>query len=207
MEAPMASLSFISATKLADLLRSADPKKDMYAQVRDDRLVLGNDPLKPTNVIDFSKESIAPYAMSGVQPASRGSPNEAPRVNGAKFARRSGDYWFEIKGKRIECGSLKNLLAEALKSLERTKPGTLDNLSRIRGRSRRIVARDANQLFDKPHLVREYADKLLNGWYYGTNNSARETNVWLQRAAECAGLDWGRDFVSSLNPTTDDLLV
>ena len=177
----------------------------MYAQVLNGRLVLGVDPLQPTDVIDFSKEAVAPYAISGVQSAVYNSSNEIPHVNGTKFARRSGDYWFEIGGKRIECGSLKELLAEALKSIERIKPGTLDSLSRHRGRSRRIVARDANQLFDKPHLVKEYADKLTNGWYYGTNNSARETNVWLQRAAECANLAWGTDFTTSLVPTIDDL--
>jgi hypothetical protein len=116
-----------------------------------------------------------------------------------------GDYWLAIRGKRIECESLKELLAEGLKAIERTKPGTFDNLSRIRGRSRRIVARDANQLFDKPHLVKEYAEPLINGWYYGTNNSARETNVWLQRAAECAGLAWGVDFTTNLGSTIDDL--
>jgi len=202
----MASLSFISAAKLGDLLRSADPQKKMYVRVLStNRLALGIDPLQPTNMIDLSKETIGPYPASDVQPVSYGSSNEPPRVNGTKFARRSGDYWFEIKGKRIECRSLKELLAEALKNLERTKSGTLDNLSRIRGRSRRIVARDANQLFDKPHLVKEYADRLINGWYYGTNNSARETNVWLQRAAECAGLAWGVDFNTNLGPTLDDL--
>lgn len=80
-----------------------------------------------------------------------------------------------------------------------TKPGTMDNLSRIRGRSRRIVARDPAHLFEKPHLVKDYAQRLSNGWYYGTNNSSRETGVWLQRAAECTGLAIGTDFAMSLN--------
>jgi hypothetical protein len=114
-------------------------------------------------------------------------------------------YWFEIKGKRTECGSLKELLAEALKALERTKPGTLNNLSRMRGRSRRIVALDPSQLFDRPDLAKKYAEKLVNGWYFGTNNSAEQTNVWLQRAAECAGLAWGKDLMANLAPTLEEL--
>jgi hypothetical protein len=191
----------ISAAKLANLLRSADPRSTMHVQVLGERVVLGTNPLQPTHMIDFSNERVVPYAV-----ASRQS-DEALRANGAKFSRRSGDYWFEIKGKRTECGSLKGLLAEALKGLERVKPGTLDHLSRIRGRSRRIVARDANQLFDKPHLVKEYAEKLSNGWYYGTNNSARETCVWIQRAVECAGLALGSEFLISLSlePALGDL--
>jgi hypothetical protein len=194
--------SIIAAAKLADLLRSADPHSAMHVQVLGERVVLGVNPLQPTHMIDFSNEKVLPYAASVVQSTSSG---EASRTNGTKFPRRSGDYWFEVKGKRTECSSLKELLAEALKSLERTKPGTLDSLSRIRGRSRRIVARDANQLFDKPHLVKEYAERLNNGWYYGTNNSARETCVWMQRAAECAGLKSGSDFLISLEPGVTDL--
>lgn len=196
----MANLSFLPTAKLADLLTSADPQKKLYVQVLNNRLVLGADPLQPTDVIDFSNEMIAPYVPFRAE--SHSAANEQPYVKGAKLARRGGDYWFEIKGKRFEYRSLKELLAEALKALEHSKPGTLDNLTRIRGRSRRIVARDPNQLFDKPHLVKEYSEKLINGWHYGTNNSARETNVWLRRAAECAGLRWGTDFSTSL-----DLLI
>jgi hypothetical protein len=185
--------SIVSASKLVELLKSSDPKSVMYVQVLGERVVLGVNPLQPTHMIDFSNERVVPYVTaSGIQ-------IETPRTNGVKLPRRSGDYWFEIRGNRTECGSLKELLAEALKSLERAKPGTLDSLSRIRGRSRRIVARDANQLFDKPHLVKEYAEKLSSGWYYGTNNSARETGVWLQRAAECADVPFGSEFTISLS--------
>jgi hypothetical protein len=194
--------SIMSAAKLAGLLRSVDPQSTMHVQLLNERVVLGVNPMQPTHMIDFSNERVVPYAASVVQASSSG---EASRTNGTKFPRRSGDYWFEIKGKRTECRSLKELLAEALKGLERTKPGTLDQLSRIRGRSRRIVARDVNQLFDKPHLVKEYGEKLSNGWYYGTNNSARETCVWIQRAAECAGLASGSDFLISLEPGVSGL--
>jgi hypothetical protein len=196
--------SIMSAAKLANLLKSADPRATMHVQVLGERVVLGVNPLQPTHMIDFSNERVVPFGALAVQTPSS---NETPRTSGVRFPRRSGDYWFEIRGKRTECGSLKELLAETLKGLERTKPGTLENLSRIRGRSRRIVARDANQLFDKPHLVKEYAEKLTNGWYYGTNNSARETSVWIQRAAECAGLTLGSDFAISLNlePALGDL--
>jgi hypothetical protein len=204
----MASLSFIQTGKLADLLRSADPGRKMYVRVMSTtRLALGADPLTPTHVIDLSKETIGqmgdlPSQISTAMPDDATSPSI-----GSKFTRRGGDYWFELKGKRIECGSLKQLLAEGLKALEKANPSTLDNLARHRGRSRRIVARDRNQLYDKQHLVKDYTEPLIDGWFYGTNNSARETNVWLQRAAECAGLKWGTEFNTNLEPivSIDDL--
>jgi hypothetical protein len=195
--------SVMPITKLIDLLEAADVQRRMFAQVQNGRLVFGLDPLRPTNFIDFANEALGTQGES--ETAHGPLSARAPETNGARLSRSSGDYWLEVRGKRIECSSLKELLAEGLKSLDRVKPGTLDNLSRIRKRSRRIVARDANQLFDKPHLVKDYAEQLVNGWYYGTNNSARETEAWLRRAAECAGLTWGVNFRTSLGPSLDDI--
>jgi hypothetical protein len=195
----MASLAFISASKLVQLLRSSDPERKMYVSILGtNRLALGVDPLNATSVIDLSRETISEFAASEAEHSRSSSPAGEPKVNAGKIARRSGEYSFEIKGKRTDCGSLKELLAEGLMALEKAAPGMLENLSRIRGRSRRIVARDANLLYDKPHLVGDYAEPLGNGWFYGTNNSARETNAWLQRAAECAGFRWGSDFSTNL---------
>jgi hypothetical protein len=97
------------------------------------------------------------------------------------------------------------LLAEGLRAFEAAKPGTLEKLPHIKPRSRRIVSRDPKQLFDKPHLAKDYAEKLNDDWYFGTNNSAMETNTWLQRACSCAGLLWDKDFKTSLTPTIEDL--
>lgn len=99
---------------------------------------------------------------------------------------------------RVECGSLRELLGESLKALEGARPGTLDKLSHIKPKSKRIVSHDKKALFDSEHLSEEYGAKLLNGWWYGTNNSAQETNTWIERAAGCAGLKWGKDVRTSI---------
>jgi len=39
----------------------------------------------------------------------------------------------------------------------------------------------------------------MDGWWYGTNNSAGETNAWLERACSCSGLAWREDFKTSLD--------
>ena len=101
---------------------------------------------------------------------------------------------------------MRDLLAGGLRALQEARPGTLEKLSHIKPRSRRIVARHPKDLFDKDHLAQEYAVKLSDGWYYGTNNSAQETNAWLERASSCAGLKWGAEFKTNMTVTIDDLV-
>ena len=207
----MASLSFIPASKLVNLLDTADPKKCMYVRVLSaTRLALGADPLNPSAMIDFSKEAVLPYAETKTEAPQNvllANPDVRETV-GLRLTRRSGEYWYELKGKRSDCQSLKELLALSLLSIEKATPGTLDNLTNVKPRSRRIVARNPNELFDKPHLAKDYAEKLgKDGWYYGTNNSANETNAWLKRACAHAGLKWGEDFKTSLMPTLESILA
>jgi hypothetical protein len=92
------------------------------------------------------------------------------------------------------CRSLKELLSRSFTAVEKKVPGTLDKLSNVRARSRRIVAREPSKLFDKEHLAKKYAERLLPGWWYGTNNSEEQVRVWLKRACELAGLKWGVDY-------------
>jgi hypothetical protein len=209
----MASLSFVPVPKLIDLLNTADPTKSMYLRVLSmTRLAVGADPLNPSAVIDLAKEKIVPFSEESIK-----APEIAPaipvgtRANIAivpdwRASRRGGEYWYELKDQRADFRSLKDLLGGALLAFETASPGTLEKLSHIKPRSRRIVSRDPNQLFDKGHLAKEYAEKLGNdGWFYGTNNSAHETSAWLERACSCAGFGWGVDFKTNLYPSVDDL--
>jgi hypothetical protein len=171
------------------------------------RLVLGADPLQPSLAIDLSLEKVGKYQPDdALEISNHSSVSSVPSLGASRITRRTGDYWFEIKGRRTDCGSLRQLLAQGLCALEEARPGTLEKLSHIKPRSRRIVARDPNALFDKERLVR-YAARLMNGWWFGTNNSADETNVWLERACSCAGLKWDDDFKTSLTPTLEDLIA
>ncbi len=190
----MATVSFISAAKLVELVQSANKGGEMFVRVvSGNRLALGNDPMLPTISIDLSREKVGPYSEAKVA-----VPEPAADPVVARASRRSGDYWVEVRGNRIECGSLKELLAETLKAIEVTAPGTLEKLSHIKPRSKRIVSHDKKALFDLEHLSEEYGAKLANGWWYGTNNSAPETKTWLKRAVGCAGLKWGKDVRTSL---------
>jgi len=222
----MASISFISAAKLADLLKAADARKDLYVRVLSaSRLALGTDPLQPTQIVDLRKEKLVPCDPGAVtkifgHPDASGEPQgsvpeardpfddllgSTPVKNHSKITRRGGDYWYEIDGHRTNCTSLKELLSGGLLTLEHARPGTIEKLSHVKPRSRRIVAREPEGLFDKRHLAKEYAERLMDGWWYGTNNSALETNTWLERACAFSGLKWGVDFKTNLTITIDDI--
>jgi hypothetical protein len=114
-------------------------------------------------------------------------------------------YSLDIEGHRIDCVSLKDLLARGLTAFEKYKPGTLDRLSRIKLRTKRIVARDRDQLFDQAKLsdkyserLSEYAEHLSEVWWFGTNNSRAETEAWLKRGCKEAGLQWGKGVIATL---------
>jgi hypothetical protein len=191
----MASLAFIQARKLVDLIQSATTSGDMYVRVLStNRLALGKDPMSPTVAIDLSKEAIVPISEKAAPTVVEPS----PKVARDRATRRSGDYWFELHGKRSDFSSLREILSEALRSLELASPGALEKLSLIKPRSKRIVARDKRMLFEKAAQSEKYAEQLMSGWWYGTNNSAPETNAWLRRACDCAGFKWGLDFRTSL---------
>jgi hypothetical protein len=200
----MANLAYVPTSTLQALLKSADPKSTMYVRILTaNRLALGTDPLTPSTVIDFSKEKVLPYGQDESSRAAA-QPATAPGANVIEVpawrpSRRGGEYWFEMDGRRVECRSLKELLSAGLLALESAQPGTIEKLSHIKPRSRRIVARDPKQLFDKDHLAKDYAEKLTEGWFFGTNNSANETNAWLQRACECAGVTCGEQFKTSIS--------
>jgi hypothetical protein len=109
-----------------------------------------------------------------------------------------GKYLLQVDEEVSEHSSLKELLAAGLNGLERTSSGTLEKLSAIKPRSKRIVARNRNDLFESSALAAQYGERLNAEWWFGTNNSAQETNSWLRRGCELARLKWGSEFNTSL---------
>lgn len=191
----MANFAQIKASKLASLLSESSRHGDFYVGISGDAsLVLSSSPFEPKFQIDFSTEMIRPFSVDIKGSVKRLS--STPIFD--KGVRRSGNYWFEIQGERTECISLKELLNKALRELEARSSGTLEKLSQIKPRTRRIVARDPKALFDRQHLAKDHSQQLMGGWWVGTNNSADETKTWLKRACLCANLKWGREFKTSL---------
>ena len=197
----MAQVNYISAEKLGELLRTADPHGRMNVRVlTTNQLALGIDPLHPSSVIDLSKEVVRSLESQPLElPPSVAPDSKEPRpFPSARPSRTTGAYHLEIKRHEIICRSLKEMLAEGLRAYERHKPGTLQKLSQISPRSKHIVALDRNRLFEKADLVEKCTEKLVDDWWYGTNNSAQETVAWLKRGAELCGMVWDRDVIINL---------
>lgn len=195
----------ISARKLGELIATVDHGLGMYARIlSESAIALGVDPWNPKYIIDLTKETVETRgslgAISSVEQPSSSITNGTSSIDLrlSKRGRRRGVYWYELDGKRVECVSLKDLLASALGALEDTRPGTLDRLTRVKPRSKRIVANSACDLFEDPHLTEKFAHPLRDGWWYGSNNSSQETLEWLKRAALAAGLAFGKDFKVSM---------
>ena len=182
----------INAGNLIDRLTHLPKHQDLHVWVDGaNRLAIGPNPV-----------STSVHSRFGVGENSEVNPHtdDAAVENRVRMPRRSGSYSFEIFGRQITCRSLKELLAEALIQLEDLRTGTLDKLSHEMPRTKRIVARNASDLFPgKPNLSRRYSERLIDGWYYGTNNSAAEVEAWLKRAVLCADLTWAVDFKLHLN--------
>lgn len=177
----MAVVSYISNAKLLSLLTAADPQKALNVRVLSaTRLSLETDTFQPVATIDLADEKVIP---------ANGSIKIAP-VTGTT-SRRRGNYQLSAFGETATLYSLKDLLAAGLKALEKHRPGTLDKLTKIKTTTKRIVAHDPAHLFDSKGLSEKFAAPLAHGWWYGTNNSAQETEAWLKRACDCAAVQWG----------------
>lgn len=184
----MASVSFISTSKLVQLLTSADQQKVLRVRVLNStHLSLETEHFQQVSLIDLAEEKIV-LRTEKIEMA-----EPAPRMS-----RKSGKYNFVAFGYEKDTYSLKELLAEGLKLLEKKRPGTLEKLAKIKNNTKRIVSKNPADLFDTEGLSERYAEKLTNEWWYGTNNSRQETSAWLQRACKCAGVKWGADFSTSL---------
>ena len=103
--------------------------------------------------------------------------------------RRTGVYAIDLNGDRASYPNLRSLLMGTLRRLSERDGGFLDRLAGEKARTRRVVARSPDALFDKPGLADRYAAELADGWWVNTNNSKEQTKRWLIAAVRCAGLD------------------
>jgi hypothetical protein len=180
----MAALSPIS--RFADAL-AAQAQLNAHQQVWLDekcRLVGGEYP-NPAWRYDFAAEAaVAVEAVAPQKPARTSLLGSAKRITEL--------HEFEVLGATFLVGSQKQLLVEALRRIEEARPGTLDQLSKKKRRTKRVVSRSREALYDTPHKP-SHSQEIPGGFFVATNNSYPEAMSFLREAVRIAGLTWGID--------------
>jgi hypothetical protein len=147
------------------------------------RLVVGRYP-SARAAFDFAAEAFAGDPLAG---------DSRPIVSAPPIAgRRTGVFELKTPLARYQFVSGKELLVRGLEAIEREKPGTLEKLAKHRGRTKRMVARRKEELYEKPHLA-HLSEEVAPGWYASTNSSSAEVIKTMRRAIEAAGWRWGAD--------------
>ena len=154
----------------------------------DDRhgLVVGDYPT-PAMRFDFASEVLVAVASAPVR--------KKRVISFLAQARRVGKkYELEMEDAIYKFGSATQLLIEGLNIIEEKYPGTLKKFALRKGRSKRAVACSRKELYDYPH-PESHSAALKSGYFVATNNKDAESRGYLRKAAEIAGLKWGKNFI------------
>ena len=150
------------------------------------------------DVEEFLKELLSdapPRTPDAVSTASRpsGGARSTPVSPQSEASKRSKIVGFILDNERVETGAAKRTLAEILKAFDRRDPGFMERIeAQTVGRTRRLVARNRDDLYDnRPDLVRDYSTDLENGWWLGDNISSRQVRKNVEIACEVAGVNFG----------------
>jgi hypothetical protein len=109
-------------------------------------------------------------------------------------ARSRGLWSVEVRGERLSAANMKDAYRQLLLKLDELSPNFIERFAVERARSRKFVARKPSDLYDSsPHLAKDHAQPLKDGWYFDTNLSTEQVAARAKVAARIAGLSYGRD--------------
>lgn len=100
---------------------------------------------------------------------------------------------FVLDGERTDTGSAREALTELVKKFHLLDREFMARFaSRTSGRSRRLVAKTRDQLYDNPNLdLDQHSRDLNNGWWIGTNLSQALIRKHIATACEVMGISLG----------------
>jgi hypothetical protein len=184
----MAIISYVSTERLAQALQGA-PSACVLVDPAG-RLVCGESPLTPKLWFDFEAERFMPLADDDQHGQT------ATVTESSDQGRTTGVYRVRIRNQERAYKSLKALLRDTVLRFADEDPEFLQRLETQKPYTRRLVSRDKSRLFDSAHLAKDFSEKLTEGWWINTNNSAAQTRSWLIVIANVARLTWGREMES-----------
>ena len=97
---------------------------------------------------------------------------------------------FSLRDKHVETGTAIGTLAKLLTEFGREDPAFMERFSlKTVSKSRRLVAKNRAELYEKQHLVKSHATRLENGWWLGTNLSQERVRGHVATACSVAGVE------------------
>lgn len=176
----------------------------------------------PDMVAHFLKESVAGRAAQPV--AQRANGQSTPRVSApiststvevieqvvvpaqrpalaARATTSSGQIGFSFERQFHPSRNAIDTLRQVFELFIKRDPTFSDRFAGLpkHGRTRRYLARDANELYqDRPDLVREASIKLDSGWWMSTNHSKQTIGTIIAMACDVAQVAYGQDLIALL---------
>ena len=99
-----------------------------------------------------------------------------------------------LRGEKLETGTSINTLAEILIIFDAENPFFMENFAKKTvSRTRNLVAKNRNDLYEKSHLVDSHSRNLGNGWWIGTNLSKSQIYAHIRTACNIAKVGFGSD--------------
>lgn len=95
---------------------------------------------------------------------------------------------FVLNGEKRFTGAARPTLIELIKEFHRLDSSFMISFAtKTRGRTRRLVAKTKDELYDKHHLSVKYSEYLENGWWIGTNINVAVIRKYIRTACEIMG--------------------
>ena len=124
-------------------------------------------------------------------PRERSSPAPKTRIS---ETRQRGDWAIRLGNETYDAANLKDAYCGLLRRLAAKYPAFITDFARQSSRSRAFVARVPDQLYkNSPHLAKDHAQKLIDGWFVDTNLSESQVSQRVRAAAVTANLVYGKD--------------
>jgi hypothetical protein len=140
----------------------------------------------PTSTVDVIESAVVPAQRHAL--ASRATTS-------------SGQIGFSFEGQFHPSRNAIDTLRQVFELFIKRDPTFNDRFAGLpkHGRTRRYLARDANELYqDRPDLVREASIKLDSGWWMSTNHSKQTIGTIIAMACDVAQVTYGQDLVAQL---------
>ena len=137
---------------------------------------------------DILREVLGIHVSATRPPATTAT---SPR-DSAGSPRQTGSHAFVLRGKRTEAPSLKEAYVACLLELAKLGGDFLDRLAAAHTKSRRIIAKDPEDLYQRnPALAEKFAVRLIEPWWVDVNLSRSQVELRLKHACAILGLSFG----------------